>query len=297
VVALPVRREGDSLTAIRLPRLSRAPALLAATVLAAAACHGTEAPPVEEGQVAIPGGDYPVGSDSAERELGYALSPAAVREAGWYDMWESQPRAVALGPFAIDRTPVTQSEYAEFVAATGHRAPGIDAEAYQRQGFLVHPYSEVVPYIWAGQEPPADLADHPVVLISRDDAEAYCAWRGEREDRRLRLPTEGEWEASCRGPAGRTFPWGDRWSDGLAHIGANGTASVWAHPAGATPDGVLEMAGNVFEWTGSSMPDGRPLLKSCSWDDSAGSCRCGFRHGRPAASRHILIGFRCAGSR
>ncbi len=233
-------------------------------------------------------GRYPMGSDRAERARGYELSPPAVRRAGWYDAWERRPHALELSRFGLDRAPVTHVQYARFVAATGHRPPDITAEAYAAQGFLVHPFSRVERYRWRDGAPPEGLADHPVVLVSQADAEAYCAWRG------ARLPREAEWEAACRGAAGRTYPWGDDWREGVAQVAAEGTAAVGSHPGGATPEGISEMAGNVFEWTGSAFGAGRTVLKSCSWDDAPGTCRCAFRHGRPPSSRHILIGFRCA---
>lgn len=244
----------------------------------------------------ISGGEYTLGSDSTERELGYGLAPPAVRGYGWYDAWEEAPHRVALEPFLIDRTPVTQREYAEFVSETGRRAPGIDEETYIAQGFLAHPYQEVERFLWDGGAPDSARLDHPVVLVDRADARAYCEWRGARDGLELRLPGEGEWEAACRGRERRTFPWGDAWVDGAAQIEARETAPVYAHREGVTPEGVVDLAGNVFEWTSASMPDGRPVLKGCSWDDAPGTCRCAFRHGRPASSRHILIGFRCAAS-
>ncbi|MCH6552254.1 MAG: SUMF1/EgtB/PvdO family nonheme iron enzyme, partial [Planctomycetes bacterium] len=110
--------------------------------------------------------------------------------------------------------------------------------------------------------------------VDLEDARAYCGWRGRRDGLDVRLPTELEWEAACRGRAGRLFPWGDDWVEGAAQIDSSATAPVTAHPSGATPEGVLDLAGNVFEWTGSFMPDGRPALKGCSWDDAPGTCRC-----------------------
>ncbi len=266
-------------------------------LLQLAACGPPEPRDLPPGLIEIPGGSYTLGSDSTEREIGYSLSPPGVRRAGWYDNWELPRHPEHVDRFVIDRTPVTQSDYAEFVAATGHRAPHIDEASYTEQGFLVHSYDEVERFLWVEGQPPTELAHHPVVLADRDDARAYCAWHGEREGFDLRLPDEREWEAACRGTEGRLFPWGDAWLEDAAQIGARLSASVDGHPQGSTPEGVVDLAGNVFEWTASAMPDGRPVLKGCSWDDAPGTCRCAFRHGRPARSRHILIGFRCAGSR
>lgn len=254
----------------------------------AAACLPFSAVRTARGPLArIEGGTYRLGSSSEEREAGYRLSPPGVRAQGWYEAWESDPRPVELAGFWIDRFPVTQEGYAAFVRATGRPAPTISAEAYQRQGFLVHPYAEVLPYRWVEVHPPPGREDHPVVLVDRADAEAYCAWRG------MRLPDQQEWEAACRGAQGRFFPWGDAWVSEAARVGASGTAPVTVRPRGCTPDDVCELAGNVFEWTRSTAPDGRAVLKGCSWDDAPGTCRCAFRHRRPPGSRHILIGFRC----
>jgi len=160
---------------------------------------------------------------------------------------------------------------------------------------LVHPYdAEVTLYLWVNGAPPERLARHPVVLVNAADAEAYCRWRNPA----LRLPTEAEWEKAARGDDGRMFPWGNRWDPSQlnsATRGPGGTTPVDRFPSGASPYGVWDAAGNVFQWTASALADGRRLLKGCAWDDEPGLCRPAFRHGRPAESRHILIGFRCAG--
>jgi len=247
--------------------------------------------------VRVEGGTYELGSGPAERELGYRESPDIVRSQGWYDAWESDPHEVRLTSFALDSMPVTQSDYARFVAETGHPAPAIDSVAYHEQGFLVHPWAEVEPFRWIASGPPAGIDEHPVVLVDHADASAYCAWRGAREGYRARLPTGPEWEAACRGRQGRTYAWGDSWREGAAVADTTFTAPVGRHASGATPDGIHDLLGNVFEWTSSRMPapeSAEPVLRGCSWDDAPGTCRCAFRHGRPATSRHILIGFRCA---
>lgn len=244
--------------------------------------------------IPVPGGVAWTGSDIGERKLASELSSRQTREARWFDA-ELPRRQVIVAAFCVDRTLVTQAQYARFVTITGHRAPGITGEEYRRQGFLVHDYArEVTPYLWRGNRPAERLSDHPVVLVSATDADAYCHWRGAG----LRLPTEAEWEKAARGERGRIFPWGDAWDPARANSARSGvlaTTPVTRYLAGASPYGMLDAVGNVFQWTASSVGDGRRVLKGCAWDDDAGLCRPAFRHGRPAESRHILIGFRCAG--
>jgi toxoflavin biosynthesis protein ToxD len=257
------------------------------------AAAGSEARcPNASSMVRVPAGDFSMGSDRAERQLAFALSSAPVRSAGWFDAEVSRHRA-STSAFCIDRLLVSQADYSAFVRTGARQAPGISVEAYLEQGFLVHDYDEVKSYLWQGSEPPFARRDHPVVLVSAVDAEAYCRWRYVSG----RLPTEAEWERAARGDDGRVFPWGNRWDPerlNSAERGPRGTTPVALYQRGASPHGILDAVGNVFQWTASSLADGRRILKGCGWDDEAGLCRPAFRHGRPAASRHILIGFRCA---
>jgi len=256
--------------------------------------------PHDPGQVYVPGGRFTFGSTRAERELAYTLDKQVTRPYGWY---EQETRGqIEAGPFCIDQTPVTQREYERFVQVTQHRAPDISNDDYLSQGFLVHPYTSVQRYRWQQGSPPKSLAEHPVVLISVADAAAYCGWRGRTEGRRYRLPTELEWEKAARGTNGQFFPWGNEWdSTALNSEDRLGTTSpVGQFPRGESPYGVLDMAGNTFEWTATPWaaptplaPSKRSVLKGCSWDDRPGTCRAAMRHGRANKSRHILIGFRC----
>lgn len=243
----------------------------------------------------VQAGPFWMGSNPAERRLAYALSTEGVREARWFDA-ELRLRRLHLPAFCIDRFLVTQAAYAAFVVATGHRPPGISKEDYQRQGFLVHDYDrEVTRYLWDDGTPPAGRGDHPVVLVSADDATAYCRWRSAGG----RLPTEAEWEKAARGEDGRIFPWGNQWDPeqlNSAARGPDGTTPVARYPGGMSPYGLFDAVGNVFQWTSSALPDGRRIVKGCAWDDDPGLCRPAFRHARPPESRHILIGFRCGGS-
>ena len=238
--------------------------------------------------VGIADGPYTLGSAAAERQWGYAHFPALVGAQRWYDRWELTPRRVELAPYRIDAGLVTQADYAAFVRASDHRCRTSPPPNYQAQGFLVHPYGTVEAYLWHGAKPPLGLDAHPVVLVSRDDALAYCAWRGKR------LPSEDEWEAACRGDETRRFPWGNTWSAEQVHHAAAGTAPVGALPSGAIPDGVEDLLGNVFEWTASPFDVTRTALRGCAWDDAPGTCRCAFRArpSGPVASRADRISLR-----
>ena len=118
------------------------------------------------------------------------------------------------------------------------------------------------------------------------------------EGRKLRLPTEEEWEKAARGTAGKLFPWGNTFDPEKLNSYDKGpfdTVPVGNHPEGRSPYGLYNMAGQVFEWTSTPVSKGRFIVKGGSWDDLPGVTRSAARHGRPRDIRHILIGFRCAG--
>jgi formylglycine-generating enzyme required for sulfatase activity len=107
------------------------------------------------------------------------------------------------------------------------------------------------------------LADHPVVLVTRADALAYCAWLG------ARLPTSAEWSAAA---GDGTWPWGDAFDPercNCAEAGWGWTTPVHAHPAGAAPGGAQDLAGNVWEWVADARADGWGVLRGGCYLDTA----------------------------
>lgn len=256
-------------------------------------------PSIVPGAIGIPAGPFIAGSDRAEREAAYRLDEAAyghavTRRDRWY---EDEPARTdrQTGAYAITRTTITNRQYAAFVAATGYPAPDVEARTWAGYG-LIHPYARTRRHAWTGGRPPEGRADHPVVLASYDDARAYAAWLTRITGQRWRLPGEDQWEKAARGTRGARFPWGDRFDPGRLNshdMGPFDTVPVGHFPNGASPFGLLDAAGQVFEWTRTPAGRGRFIVKGGSWDDKGcGICRPAARHGRPRGLKHILVGFR-----
>lgn len=249
--------------------------------------------------VLIPAGEFIMGSNRNEREAAYRLDEkaynhAATRNGRWYENERSRHRE-SLPAYEITRNAITNRQYEAFVSATGHPAPEVDATTWKSYG-LIHPYARTRRHAWLNGAIPAGRGDHPVVLVTRADAEAYARWLSSVTGDRWRLPTETEWEKAARGGDGRAFPWGNRFDAkklNSADAGPSDTVPAGSFPAAASPFGMLDAAGQVFEWTATSDEPGRSIVKGGSWDDKGcGVCRPAARHGRPDAIKHILIGFR-----
>ncbi|MGI9510482.1 MAG: formylglycine-generating enzyme family protein [Geminicoccaceae bacterium] len=249
--------------------------------------------------VAVPAGGFLAGSSEEERELAYQLDEAAyghsrTRDGGWYDR-ERPVTQVETEAFVIMQTPVTNADYAQFIEATGHEAPDVDEQTWKGYG-LVHPYERTRRFAWVDGRPPAEREEHPVVLVSHDDAKAYAAWFSEATGESWRLPSEIEWEKAARGLDALTFPWGNDWDAEALNshdLGPFDTEPVGSYLHGASPFDMLDAAGQVYEWTISPGNPGRYVVKGGSWDDKGcGVCRPAARHARPADLKHILVGFR-----
>jgi formylglycine-generating enzyme required for sulfatase activity len=169
-------------------------------------------------------------------------------------LYGDKKNKVELPEFWIDRTPVTNAEYARFVAATGH--------------------SHRPPKHWKGKNPPKEIVDHPVIYVSWHDAVAYAEWAGKR------LPTEEEWEKAARGTDGREYPWG-RWQKNHCNTkeaSVGGTTPVGLYsPDGDSPFGCMDMAGNVWEWVAVEEGD-HGAVRGGSWNENRDHARCAARN-------------------
>ena len=249
--------------------------------------------------IEIPAGPFIAGSDAAERERAYRLDEAAyghsrTRERAWYAD-EDDRHTEFLGTYFITRNLITNAQYEAFVEASGHRAPDIDEQTWDGYG-LIHPYERTRQFAWVDGRPPAGRENHPVVLVSHADAEAFAAWLSDETGQTWRLPSEMEWQKAARGTDGRMFPWGETWDPtplNTHDAGPFTTVPVGSFPSGASPFGMLDAAGQVFEWTSTLARPGRYWVKGGSWDDrGCGVCRPADRHARPEDIQHILVGFR-----
>lgn len=243
----------------------------------------------------VPSGEFLMGNDfSTEPEnepdtLNYPRSRHAANHPADFDN-ECPQHLVYVPNMQISRTPVTNLQYQQFIVATGYPAPG-------------H---------WSTDSIPANLADHPVVYVDWHDAQAFCRWA------EVALPTEAVWEKAARGNDGRQWPWGNNKPDAtLANYCRDPktgiTTPVNTYSSAASPDGVLDMAGNVWEWVSTAYrpypytsEDGREnptnkeqrVLRGGSFYSPHGRyLRCATRSMSHPNRRRDHIGFRVANSR
>ncbi len=199
-------------------------------------------------------------------------------------------RTVWLADGTLDPTEVRQIDFAKWVDARG-RPTYAEREGASYDGPLRVPGLHFrAPLRTSGATAMAVPDDHPVVHVSLDEAKAYCESRG------ARLPTADEWEFHARGEARRIFPWGDAWDEARldsALDGSTGPGAVGRHPRGATPEGLLDLAGNVWEWTSTRTDEGH-VIKGGSWDDDVPTYFRGAAIGVVDADYTSSdLGFRC----
>lgn len=252
---------------------------------------------VEPMMARIPAGAFTMGTasetvdeilDGTDADSGEALH----RTARGAVLMETPARTVELPAFLIGRFPVTNAEFHSFVLSGG--APARD--------------------YWDGATIDPWIHNQPVQGVTWEEAVGYCDWLADETGRPYRLPTEEEWEKAARGTDGRLFPWGEPFGYTRANVWVGGVASptpVGVFPDGVSPYGVLDMAGNVAEWTASFLgtypgSDGSEVItaqveefgryrvvRGGCWQDAAKSARCASR-GNPADYHTEAIGFRVA---
>ena len=196
---------------------------------------------------------------------------------------EKPQHTVYLDGFWIDQTEVSNARYRKCVEAGECEEPGY----WDDSGF--------------------NAPEQPVVGVNWHQAKTYCEWAGKR------LPTEAEWEKAARGTDGRKYPWGDSAPDcdKAQYSACEGTTVVvGSKPAGASPYGALDMAGNVWEWCqdwygsdyyAASLPGGPRgpdsgeyrVVRGGSWRPDEGFVRAAFRYWFAPDSRYDFVGFRC----
>lgn len=238
-----------------------------------------------ENMVYVSAGDFAMGCDPAH--TGGLACPTT----------ELPVHTVFEDAFYIDKYEVTNALYAVCVADGACEPPQFNA-SWSRPSYYDNPA----------------YADYPVLYVSWHKAQDYCAWAGKR------LPSEAEWEKAARGTTVRAFPWGDAaasctlanyddfWGTGYPCV--NETSLVGSYPAGASPYGALDMAGNVWEWVNDwwkdvyyqESPTSNPLgpdsgtekvMRGGSWFNYAESMRTSSRFNVDPAFSMASVGFRC----
>ena len=211
----------------------------------------------------------------------YQIAPAEVQS-------EIPQHDVDVQAFEMGKFPVTNLEYHAFIKDNPNYEP---------------------PFHWDNGEYPSGADDHPVVNVSYYDAEKYCKWLSEKTGEKYRLPTETEWERTARGDGQADFPFGD-WDakkcntleSGIGHTSPMGQFSK----AGDSPMKVMDLAGNVWEWTddwfnpypGNTTPDESygerdKILRGGSFGDTRAKARCSSRSRLSPGARNKRVGFRC----
>jgi len=185
--------------------------------------------------ISIPEDNFRMGTSDDD------INRLVLKESDWAYEWSDQDLFASeqpnftchCNPFEIGQHQVTNAEYNVFIITTGYRLP---------RG-------------WIGFRYPDTLDNHPVTGVSKKDAEAYAGWLNGMTGKQYRLPTEEEWEYACRGNDGRIFPWGnifDPWRCNTSESERKGTTAVdYYAPSGNSPFGVMDMVGNIWEWTSS----------------------------------------------
>lgn len=223
--------------------------------------------------ILIPAGEFVMGSSAADSEL--TLQECNQTEGNcqvtWFD-GETPARPMIAPEFSISKYEVTNSQY-NICVANG----------------VCPPIGRIAPETDIAYDPNFFADPLPAVAVSWDNANTFCRWAG------ARLPTEWEWEKAARGSDGsRRYPWGYTFEAGRANLASGFPTAVGSYPSGASPYGVLDMAGNASEWTATATGDGRYIVRGGAWSKFYFRGRVADR-GTKLAPNFVNydIGFRC----
>jgi iron(II)-dependent oxidoreductase len=243
------------------------------------------APP---GMLKIPAGDFDFKVQGLEIEGGDDVG-VDVAYAGEDSTRRFHQQEIRIDPFYIDRYPVSNAQFKAFLDATRYQ-PKDD------RNFLKD---------WKNGAYPAGWANKPVTWVSLEDARAYAAWAGKR------LPHEWEWQYAAQGTDGRLYPWGNEWQAAAVPVPDKGRAlrtpdDSDAHPTGASVFGVMDMVGNVWQWTDEYVDEHTRavILRGGSYYQPQNSmwyfpqAYRNDQHGKlllmaPSKDRSGTVGFRC----
>ena len=234
-----------------------------------------------QGMVLVPAGEFTMGTDDPN-------APDDQRPA----------RKVNVDAFYIDKHEVTNAQFKEFISADGYNKreywtkAGWDFIQKERKLPVDPPemYRITAP-LGFGINSVSKEPNHPVIGVSWHEAAAYAKWSGKR------LPTEAEWEKAARGTDARIYPWGNKFDfSKLNYFPHHEKLSpVGSYPKGASPYGVLDMAGSVAEWCADNMDDkGTKAVRGGGWDAIRLQLRCTHRESQLPTLQYYNIGFRCA---
>ena len=229
--------------------------------------------------VLVPAGEFTMGTDDPN-------APADQRPA----------RKVNVDTFYIDKHEVTNAQFQEFILADGYNK----REYWTKTGWnfiqkkrFYYNYPTKKTYridkpLGFGGNSVSTAPDHPVIGVSWYEAAAYAKWAGKR------LPTETEWEKAARGTDARIYPWGDKFDfSKLKYFPHQEKLSpVGSFPKGASPYGVLDMAGSVAEWCADSNKE-KKIVCGGGWNAIRFQLRCTYREAQLPTYRYYNLGFRC----
>jgi formylglycine-generating enzyme required for sulfatase activity len=254
--------------------------------------------------VDIPAGDFLFGSYMGDLTANMNEMPQAV---------------YAMPDYAVSRYPITYAQYAAFVNGNGYA----NSRYWTQAGLRWRGNRRQPDVSW--NDPKWHISNHPVIGVTWYEAVAFTRWLTERLGYEVWLPSEMEWEKAARGPDGRRFPWGNQFFGNHANcvqalqpdpfrrqtevVGLGRTSAVGIFPEGASPYGVLDMCGNVWEWCVSAWRDsyddpdntayeGRMprVVRGGSWNEREGNTRVAARQGVAPETADTALGFRiCAG--